>query len=357
MSEADALFLETAVELAEQGRFTCSPNPPVGCLVTKGHEVLGRGYHQRTGMAHAEVNAIEDAGGLAGIAGATVYVSLEPCAFVGRTPACANTLAAANVSRVVIAAVDPHPKVSGQGISILRDAGIQVDVIELYSARRCIEGYAKRVKQRRPHVRMKTASSMDGAIALANGESQWITGPQARADVQYWRARSDAIITGIGTVLADDPQLNVRDDRFTRCNQPIRVVLDRHLRIPRSSRLLDGSSPTLLAHEPTTVPDPALQELANVECVAISEGLPQLLEVLAERGCNEVLVEAGATVVGSFAEHKLWDDWLFYLAPKLLGTETMHLANFNVAALTDAVSGKVVSSNRFGSDLRVQVRR
>jgi diaminohydroxyphosphoribosylaminopyrimidine deaminase/5-amino-6-(5-phosphoribosylamino)uracil reductase len=357
VSAADELFLEAAVELAEEGRFTCSPNPTVGCIITKNHVVLGRGFHQRTGSGHAEVNAIDSAGGAANIVGATVYVSLEPCAFEGRTPACAATLAAGNVSRVVVAAIDPHREVAGKGIAALKDAGIQVDLLELTSAQRCIEGYTNRIVNKRPYVRVKTASSMDGATALASGESQWITGPQARADVQYWRARSDAIVTGIGTVLADDPQLNVRDERYTHCNQPLRVVLDRQLRIPRDAKLLDGATPTLIVHAMDAEPDQALISKQNVECLGIAGGLPELLNNLADRGCNEVLVEAGTTLVGSFAEGKLWDEWLFYLAPTLLGDDARRLAHLNVATLAEAVSGKVVSTNRIGSDLRVLVRR
>lgn len=357
MSEADRLFLEAAVELAEQGRFTCAPNPAVGCIIVKDQVVRGRGFHRQTGGPHAEVNAIEMAGGVGNIAGATVYISLEPCAFEGRTPACAETLVAANVSRVVVAATDPHSRVAGQGLQILRDAGIQADLIELPSARHCIEGYASRIARNRPFVRIKTASSLDGATALASGESQWITGPEARVDVQYWRARSDAIVTGIGTVVADDPALTVRDTRFGDYAAPLRVVLDSRLRIARDAGLLDGSAPTLLVHDSAISAPAELAALENVDCIGITNGLPELLHKLADHGCNEVLVEAGARLVGSFAAAGLWDEWLFYIAPKLLGRDARSLADFSIAKLADAVSGKVLATTKIGADLRVQLRR
>ena len=199
VSTSDQLFLQAAIQLAERGRFTCAPNPTVGCVIARDGAIIGRGYHARTGEGHAEVNAIADAA--QDLAGTTVYVSLEPCAFEGRTPACAKTLVTAGVARVVIAAEDPHPQVAGAGIGILRAAGIEVALMVQPEALALIEGYVSRVTRGLPWVRVKSASSLDGAISLGSGESQWITSPQARADVQYWRARSDAIITGVGTVL------------------------------------------------------------------------------------------------------------------------------------------------------------
>ncbi|MGK0260977.1 MAG: diaminohydroxyphosphoribosylaminopyrimidine deaminase, partial [Candidatus Azotimanducaceae bacterium] len=196
---SDLLLLKAATELAEQGRFTCAPNPTVGCIIVRQGELIGRGYHAVRGQGHAEVQAIKDAGG--DVSGATVYVSLEPCAFEGRTPACAQTLIEAKVARVVIALTDPHPRVAGLGAKMLVEAGIEVEQVELPEAQAAIRGYASRIVRQRPWVTVKTASSLDGSVALANGESQWITGPQARADVQRLRARSDAIVTGVGTVI------------------------------------------------------------------------------------------------------------------------------------------------------------
>jgi len=356
--ESDRLFLRSAIELAERGRFTCAPNPTVGCVIVRDGRIIGRGFHARTGEGHAEVNAINDAAG--DVAGATVYVSLEPCAFVGRTPACAQTLIDVQVARVVIAAEDPHPNVAGAGINMLRAAGVEVALMVQPAALELIEGYVSRITRARPLVRVKTASSLDGATALGNGESQWITGSAARADVQYWRARSDAIITGVATVRADDPQLNVRDADCLPCRQPLRVVLDSELRIPPDATLLHDGGETLLVHRPHVAVPSHLQRLPGVSCLAAAGGtedLDGLLEHLAQLGCNEVLVEAGAKVCGSFAQQKLWDEWLCYIAPKWLGSDSRQLADVQVQALALAPQGSIKSVTMIGNDMRVQVTR
>ncbi len=353
MQAADRVFLEAALELAERGRFTCAPNPTVGCLIWRNGEVIGRGYHQRTGGPHAEVNAIADAGG--DVAGATVYVTLEPCAFVSRTPACAQTLIDADVARVVVAARDPHPQVDGHGIDMLRAAGIEVTVLPLIPAAESIAGYVTRITSGRPLVRVKTASSLDGSVALANGESQWITGEAARMDVQYWRARADAIITGVGTVLEDDPQLNVRAPEYSDCHQPLRVVLDSHLRTPASARLVTDGGPTVLVHRPDAEIPAAIEAAANVTCLAMDpQDLDALLAHLGEQ-CNEVLVEAGPGVCGSFADAGLWDEWLCYVAPKWLGSDARHLADFSVDKLSAAPHGDILGVTRVGDDLCVRI--
>ena len=209
---ADRLFLRAAVSLAERGLYTCAPNPRVGCLIVRDGRTLGRGWHVRTGEAHAEVHALADAG--PDVAGATAYVSLEPCSFHGRTPPCTDALVEAGIRRVVAAMTDPHPRIAGAGFERLRGAGIAVDVIDLPEARELNLGWVTRLATGRPWVRIKTAVSLDGRTAMASGESQWITGPAARADVQHWRARSCAVITGAGTVRIDNPRLTVRDERF-----------------------------------------------------------------------------------------------------------------------------------------------
>ncbi len=357
MTEADKLFLALTLELAERGRFTCAPNPPVGCVIVRHGRVLGRGWHQRTGGAHAEVNALDDAGGPASVRGATVYVSLEPCAFEGRTPACAQTLVEAGVARVVMAAEDPHPQVAGEGRRMLERAGIEVEDADLPAAHDAIAGYVKRTLDGTPFVRIKTASSLDGATALASGESQWITGPAARADVQYLRARSDAIVTGAGTVLADNPALTVRDTKYAEATQPLRVVLDGTTslaeRAPAAQVFTDGG-PTLLVHRgdrPAALPE-------HVESVSLDPHAPQaVLAHLAERGCNEVLVEAGAGVVGSFVSAGAWDEWICYVAPMMLGSDIQPLARFTIPALADAVRGELAGSQRCGDDLRLTLRR
>ncbi len=358
MSAADRLFLDLCIELAEGGRFTCAPNPCVGCVIVRDGQVLGRGYHQRAGEGHAEVNALADAGHQ--VAGATVYVSLEPCAFVGRTPACAQTLVQAGVARVVIAALDPHPQVSGSGVQMLRDAGIEVAHIDRPEAHRLIRGYVSRIVRQRPYVRIKTASSLDGASALANGESQWITGPDARQDVQYWRARSDAIITGRGTVMADDPALTVRSPVYQQAKPPLRVVLDSNLQIPGDRQIFDGTAATLVVH---TKMDQARATKAATDWLALPENpqgripLAALLTELASSGCNEVLVEAGAQLCGAFLEAGLWDEWICYVAPKWMGALTRGVADFNLSKLSDAPSGMVTGITQVGADIRIQIER
>ena len=356
MNPSDRLFLQATIELAERGRFTCAPNPAVGCLIVQNDRIIGRGFHGHAGQAHAEVNAIANAGG--DVRGATVYVSLEPCAFVGRTPACAETLIDAQVARVVIAAEDPHPQVSGAGIRMLRRAGIEVNLLTQQPALNAIQGYATRITWQRPFVRVKTASSVDGGIALASGESQWITGEQARHDVQYWRARSDAIITGVGTVLADDPSLTVRDRKLEPFRPPLRVILDSHLRTPSSARVLNDGFQTLLVHDAHVEVPAYLRNLDLVTMLGLAGGtqdLRALLTHLAELGCNEVLVEAGARVCGSFAQARLWDEWLCYIAPKWLGSAQKTLAQFSVAELAQVPTGKVVEMSRLGEDMRVRI--
>lgn len=356
MTASDGVFLMAATELAEAGRFTCSPNPPVGCLIWRHGEVIGRGYHQRAGEGHAEVNAIADAGH--DVAGATVYVSLEPCAVVGRTPACATTLIDARVSRVVAGAVDPNPKVRGEGLRMLTRAGIDTSLLEIPEAGRAIRGFASRMTLGRPLVRLKSASSLDGAIALESGESQWITGPDARADVQYWRARSDAIITGVNTVLADDPALTVRDPTYAQAKPPLRVILDTHLRLPASARVLQDPYPTLLVHAPETRVRADIKALPGVDMLAVDpRSLHAILQHLALQGCNEVLVEAGAAVLGSFIEQRLWDEWVCYLAPKLLGSQSRHLAQFALDSLDQAPGARVADMRRVGNDVRLLLER
>ncbi|MFW6094797.1 MAG: bifunctional diaminohydroxyphosphoribosylaminopyrimidine deaminase/5-amino-6-(5-phosphoribosylamino)uracil reductase RibD, partial [Pseudomonadota bacterium] len=209
---AERAFLRAAVELAREGLYSATPNPRVGCLIVRNGTVVGRGAHIRAGEPHAEINALRDAGGDA--AGATVYLSLEPCAHTGRTPPCADALVAANVRRVVAAMGDPNPQVAGRGFERLRAAGIETELVALPEARELNAGYVSRMQRGRPYVRVKVAQSLDGRTAMASGESRWVTGPEARADVQYWRARSCAVLTGSGTVLTDDPRLTVRDERF-----------------------------------------------------------------------------------------------------------------------------------------------
>lgn len=357
---SDKLFVEAALELAARGRNSCAPNPPVGCIIARDGEVIGRGFHRRAGEGHAEVMAIADAGG--DITGATVYVSLEPCAFVGRTPACAQTLIDAGVKRVVIGTQDPHPQVAGKGCQMLRDANIDVRVLDLPEAMAMIAGFTSRLLRQRPRVVLKSASSIDGAIALASGESQWITGLAARQVVQRMRAQSDAVITGVGTVVADDPLLNVRDEVLLQGNveQPLRVVLDSGLSAPADRQIF--SHGTLVVHSleaSATYPQLAA---GAVEYLAIDGGprnLPALLQALAQRGCNNVLVEAGPKVLGSFLQadspEPLWDEWICFMAPKVLGRQSLSLADLDLATLADAHLATVTGHAMIGEDLQIRL--
>lgn len=360
VTTSDMLFLEAAIELAEAGRMSCAPNPTVGCIITRSGDIIGRGFHRRAGEAHAEVEAIADAGG--DVAGATVYVSLEPCSFEGRTPACAQTLIDHAVSRVVVGTVDPNPRVAGAGVNMLQQAGVRVDVVDLPSAARSIAGFAKRMGTGLPWVRLKSAASLDGALALASGESKWLTGTLARQDVQYWRARSDAILTGVGTLIEDDPQLNVRAPELLAqgVKQPLRVLLDSRLRAPADRKMLGDGAPTLVVHDAEVAapeggpPDDSLQYLA------LADGTRDLRSILAHLGglgCNEVLVEGGSSLLGSFVEQGLWDEWVHYLAPKLLGSDSLNMVQLNVPLLSSAPNVQIADACPLGPDLRLTLVR
>lgn len=355
-SAADGLFLRGALALAANGRNMAPPNPSVGCLIVRNGTIVGRGWTHRPGEGHAEVNALADAGNAA--RGATAFVSLEPCAFQGRTPPCTRALIDAGVARVVAAMTDPHPRVAGRGFAQLRDAGILVDIIELPEAAEAIEGFVSRVTRARPLVRLKVAASLDGRTAMASGESRWVTGTAARKDVQFWRARSCAIVTGAETVLVDDPALTVRDPDLgavEELRQPLRVVLDTHLRVPASAKLFAEPGATLLVHGDGR---PGGQNAEFLKLPPAGDGridLQALLAALAERPCNEVLVEAGPTLVGAFLESGLWDELLLYIAPKLLGSDARPLANLPIARMLDAIEAKIAHRDMVGNDLRLRL--
>ncbi|MGI9326225.1 MAG: bifunctional diaminohydroxyphosphoribosylaminopyrimidine deaminase/5-amino-6-(5-phosphoribosylamino)uracil reductase RibD [Pseudomonadales bacterium] len=368
LSQVDTRFLAAAIELAEQGRFSTTPNPCVGCLLVRDGEVLGRGYHVRAGGPHAEVAAINDAraqGAATGLSkaqiaarlqGATAYVSLEPCAFHSRTPPCAEALKDIGVARVIGAFTDPHPKVAGRGYALLRDAGIEVATAELNAAGSVIEGYTSRIVRQRPFVRLKVAASLDGRTAMASGESQWITGSAARADVQYWRARSCAIITGRGTVVADDPAMNVRDSQFAvqgQLRQPLRVVLDSQARLHPDAQIFAPAEQALWVHAEGAKP---ASSVATLVCGKTQVDLPALLHALAERNCNEVLVEAGPMLIGQFLAQGLWDEALIYLAPKFLGSDARPLAQLPLSRMAQGIAGTITEVTSVGDDLRVRLR-
>jgi len=368
---ADRLLLLRSVELAALGMCSVTANPRVGCLLFNHGQVIGRGYHQRAGDAHAEVNALRDARTHhnSAIEGATAYVSLEPCSHAGRTPACTGALVEAGISRVVVAMLDPHPKVAGEGIRLLRAANIEVDVIELDAAEQLNYGHRKRMLTQRPYVRIKVAQSLDGRTAMASGESKWITGEAARRDVQYWRARSGAVITGAGTVVADNPSLTVRDQAFaavidgqTVLRQPLRVVLDSKGRAPVESSIFADGEPTLWVYGPNS--DSAQKHASSAACEILSVAgdalrpdLDAVLAELAQRGCNEVLVEAGGELVGEFLRRDIWDELVVYSAPKLLGSDARATATLRLTSMSQAIEAKIAGVDRVGSDVRTRLVR
>lgn len=347
--------MRRALKLARRGLFTTQPNPRVGCVIVRDGEVVGEGWHARAGEPHAEVFALRAAGERA--RGATAYVTLEPCSHHGRTPPCADALVDAGVARVVVASADPNPKAMG-GVDTLRAAGITVETdLMREPARELNIGFFSRLERGRPWVRLKLAMSLDGRTALANGESKWITGEAAREDVQRWRARSSAILTGSGTALADDPRLTVRlDVPFT---PPLRVVLDRHLRTPAGSHLLDGTAPTVLLH--TASARPASRHGA-VACHVVREAgagldLAAVLAWLADREVNELHVEAGAVLSGALVQAGLVDELLVYVAPVLLGSEARPLLDMpSPVAMADRGSWRLLDETRLGDDVRMRFR-
>ena len=358
-SAFDHQCMATALQLASHGLNTTHPNPRVGCVIALNDEVVGKGWHQKAGEAHAEINALADAGGSS--SGATAYVTLEPCSHTGKTPPCVDALIEAKVSRVVCALTDPNPDVSGDGFRRLQQAGVEVEVgLMAAQAEEQNTGFLMRMRQGRPWVRIKLAQSMDGHIALSNGSSQWISGPEARADVQRWRARSDAILTGVGTVLADNPSLNVRTDENAR--QPLRVIADSHWRTPPDARLLGLAGKVLIAGlNDGELPKMLANSGAELAILPASKGrvdLSLLLQELGSRGINEVQVEAGAVFCGALMQCGLVDEVLIYQAPVLLGGGAVSpFATPRLDNMDDRVHLKWMDSRRIGNDLRLRLRR
>lgn len=309
-SAIDHLHMTRALRLAERGAFTTRPNPMVGSVIAQDGEILGEGFHQRAGQAHAEVIALQAAGDRA--RGATAYVTFEPCAHTGRTGPCADALIQAGISRVVAAMRDPFPQVDGAGFEKLRAAGIAVESGLLEAqARQLNRGFLSRIERGRPWVRVKLATSLDGRTATANGDSKWISGEASRLDVQQWRARAGAIITGANTVLADDPSLNVRLGDETDFEPPLRVVLDPGLATIARGKVRDATAPTLYIHAPDIKPPREIS--VQRASIAVSAGrfdLLAVLKLLADRGINEVQVESGATLAGAFFASGLVDELL-----------------------------------------------
>ncbi len=384
----DSHWMACALRLAERGLYSTSPNPRVGCVLVRDGKVVGEGWHQRAGEAHAEIHALSAAGEEA--RGATAYITLEPCSHRGRTPPCTDALLAAGVKRVVAAVQDPNPQVAGQGMGKLRAAGIDAECGLMEAAARELNiGFFSRMTRGMPWVRSKIAMSLDGRTALHNGVSQWITGKAARQDVQHWRARSCAVLTGIGTILADDPQLNVREVETSR--QPLRVVVDSYLRLPLTARILSAEctpSLTLPPREREQIPSPsggakrgagagekvlvytatqdtgkiaALEKAgARVAVLPDTNGrvdLNTVLRDLAANGCNEVLVEAGSVLNGALLQAGLVDELVLYLASQLLGDTARGMAQLGeLMSLDQRIELDWQDVRQVGKDLRIVAR-
>lgn len=399
-AERDRRAMSRALELAARGLDTTHPNPRVGCVIVQGDRIVGEGWHEWAGEAHAEIAALRAAGAAA--AGGTAYVTLEPCSHHGRTPPCADALIQARLSRVVFAMRDPDPRVSGRGAERLRRAGVRVECgLMEREAAELNAGYVLRLTAGRPWVRVKLALSLDGRTALASGASRWITGEEARRDVQRWRARSSAVMTGIGTVLTDDPRLDVRigaasegPSKTARVRQPVRVVLDGGLRTPPSARLFDGGGEVwiftasadpdrrsaLVARgarvervdqtDQTDQADQADQprrvekaeRIEQTERIERAGGdarldLRRVLAQLAEAHINELHVEAGPTLAGALIREGLADELLLYVAPILLGPQARPLVELpTLADLPGAPRFDIVELHRIGADLRIRLR-
>lgn len=351
----DQQWMLHAIALAKRGIYSTKPNPNVGCVIVKDGQLVGEGFHPQAGQPHAEVFALRQAG--VNSQGATAYVTLEPCAHYGRTPPCALALSEAGVSRVVIACLDPNPLVAGKGLQILRDAGIMVEhgvcATEAASLNR---GFLKSMATGMPYVRLKMASSLDGRTAMASGESKWITGAEARLDVQHWRAISAAIITGVDTILADDCLLNVRalpslsEQFLNNVVQPIRIILDRQGRLPLTAKILQDTDTVM-------VMGPFRQALADLGVIQLPIlALDTLLAYLRQNyQIFDVMVEAGATLSSAFLQHNLVDEVISYIAPTLLGqsARAMFAGEFN--QMSEQLRFKLEDVHQIGDDLRLRL--
>lgn len=373
MSSNDHAYMARALELARRGRYTTQPNPRVGCVIVKDGEIVGEGFHARAGEPHAEVFALRMAGEQA--RGATAYVTLEPCSHHGRTPPCADALVKAGLARVVAAMLDPNPLVGGKGMEKLRAAGIETASGLLEAEARALNpGYLRRIAGGLPFVRVKLAMSLDGRTAMASGESQWITGPDARRDVQKLRAQSGAIITGVGTVLADDPSLTVRPEDWLDWPlglapvQPLRVIVDSELQTEATAKILhqqgqaviatvhpdeDVAEDNLLRRDKAAMLAAAGAEVWELPTQGGKVSLPALLEKLRDAQVNDVLVEAGPTLAGAFVAAGLVDELIVYQAPTLLGSAARPLLELPLSQMSEQKRLRVLDQRQVGADLKL----
>jgi diaminohydroxyphosphoribosylaminopyrimidine deaminase / 5-amino-6-(5-phosphoribosylamino)uracil reductase len=354
----DHIYMTRALQLAEQGLYSTQPNPRVGCVIVKDGKIIGEGAHLKAGEPHAEVFALRQAGDQS--KGATLYVTLEPCSHTGRTPPCSQAVIDAGISKVIAAMLDPNPLVSGSGLAHLQAHNITVASGLMQAQAEALNlGFISRMTRNTPYIRSKIAASLDGKTALNNGASQWITSEPARLDVQHWRARSCAILTGIGTVLADNPSMTVRDIKINR--QPLRVIVDSQLQTPIDAKILQGGNVLIAfandAHNQSTQ---LLNAGAELLCIPNSDGkvcLETLLSHLAAHEINEVLVEAGEGLNGALLAQNLIDELLIYYAPKLMGSAAKGM--FDVPALTamnQAIDLQILDMRQIGVDIRLRAK-
>jgi diaminohydroxyphosphoribosylaminopyrimidine deaminase/5-amino-6-(5-phosphoribosylamino)uracil reductase len=364
---SDQEYMALAIQLARQGLYTTSPNPRVGCVLVKDDEIIGQGFHMKAGQGHAEVNAIADARQRSNeTKGATAYVTLEPCSHFGRTPPCSQALINAQVTRVVGAMTDPNPQVAGNGFGMLRAAGIEVvdNCLATESAKLNL-GFIKRMSlagandKPMPYVRIKMATSLDGRTAMQSGESQWITGPEARADVQKIRAQSCAIICGADAVLIDDPAMNVRikSDASNEIRQPLRVIIDSQHRVLSSANIFTHPGKVLIA-SPDKPEHRIISDLCDISYWQAPRtntrvDLPALLQYLASQGINEVLIESGANLAGAFIEQELVDELIIFTAPTLLGSDARPAFNLSFAKMNQQIRWSWQDVRMVGNDLKL----
>jgi len=361
----DLNYMLEAIQLAKRGWYTTHPNPRVGCVLVKNQKIIGRGWHQQAGSAHAEINALSDA--KSDVKGATAYVTLEPCSHFGKTPPCCDALINTGIKRVVIAMQDPNPLVAGQGMERLKHAGIEVisGVLEK-EAKTLNRGFIKRMIEKKPFVRCKMAASLDGQTALSSGESKWVTSTEARQDVQRLRAESSAILTGIGTVLADDPSMTVRDSSFNIIHQPARIIVDSQLRISASANILHqpGQVHLFVSEKAVSKNAKLLDKYKQIQQTGalvhtIDEGdhglnLQQILNKLAQLEFNEILLETGKTLAGSMLSAALVDELMIYLAPKLMGSEGRGMFDLSaINTMQDVMDLKIEDVRSIGKDIRI----
>lgn len=365
----DEQFMQLAIDLAKQGRFTTTPNPSVGCVLVKQGNIVGKGFHYKAGEPHAEVVALREAGENA--QGATAYVTLEPCSHYGRTPPCALGLINAGVAKVIAAMEDPNPAVAGRGLKMLKEAGIDTTVGLLSEKAEWLnKGFLKRMRTGLPFVQLKLAMSLDGRTAMANGESQWITGAQARADVQIGRAQASAILSTGVTVEMDNPSLTVRWDELPdeikgeypaeNVRQPVRVILDFQHRVKSHHKLFETASPVwLVSDRPRDLTDfPDFCEEIIVEITEEPTTLFNVMSILGQRQINTIWVEAGATLAGALIEENLVDELIVYIAPKLLGDNARGLCRLpNLTELKEAPKWSLQSAVQIGNDLKTVYTR